>query len=947
MRAARLPILFLLVAVATLVLVSAERTWRETVPFTGVTLADATGGVAVKSVEHGSPAESAGLQPGDVITEICGHVVRAVLPAQDLLAQAPPERPLGLALQRDGVTLSLRVRPAPVTSWHPERVAGTFVALLFWLAAAAAMTRPKRPYATAVYVAWCTAGALVLGVSWSARGAGLDWALFWIDRVARLAWPALWVHLALSLRRETRPSRRALPLVYAPAAGLLLAELHLALFGGAFRADDPLRVVEWLRGGLELGWIVLGLAGGFAVLTYMAFRAVAAEERTRARWFLAGTGLGIVPFALLAAVPTIAGVDTSRVGWVSLPFLGLLPLIFTGAVLDYRLMDLSLFARRAVTGLATLGFSLLLFLGLLQLLGAILPVMMHPFGLVPPLIAAIVTAALAPAIRAGSRDLVGRVFYRRRYNFRRALARVARDLNAERDLPRLTAVLELRIAEALSAGVARVLLAGIDGELRVPSEDDRVLRDVLTPAMRAALERGELLTLALLADAPERLPELNAEGVQVLVPLRVERRLIAVVAAGPSARGTLLDSDDIDLLKSIAGHAAAAVAGALHLAELREQVQLVRRLQARTESLIESSPIGLAVIEREGLVRDWNPSVAELLGVPRSEALGRPFAELLPLPLRTLVRDYLAAGDGQGARAYRLRVGAPRFDDRPGERLVDVSISALRGPDGSEGVLLTIDDVTERVQLEQKLIQQDRLASVGLLAAGVAHEVNTPLTGISSYAQLLLDESPADDPRRDLLEKIVQQAGRASNIARGLLRFSRPTPVDAVAFGPVDCRELIDETIGLLGPQIRKSRARVELRPATLPAFALGDRTRLQQVVINLLLNALDAVRSGGRVVVRTGGVPDRTVWIEVEDDGVGIPEEFRGRIFDPFFTTKKPGHGTGLGLSICYGIVREHGGTLTVDSEPGRGTTMRVELPGAGAAQPEPAPRAEARRAV
>lgn len=914
--------LSLLALVGLLLVLSAERNWREVRAETGLSLAAHRGGVVIDTVDAGSAADRAGLAPGDLLLDISGQPVRALLAAQDVLGRLHPARPAGFVFVRTGATHSTEVVPETRTVWHVERIAASATALLFLLAAAAALLRPRGVRAWASYVAFSLAGALVLGVSWSWRGDAWDGVFFWIDRGARLALPALFIHLTLALRRGgTEPGSRWLPVVYAPAAALFVAELHLVGLGGALRADDPVGLVDILQSRIELSWIGAGFAAGLVVLARSAYGSTWREERARARWFLLGAAFGLAPFLLLAVLPEIAGRPAPRASWLTLPLLGLLPIVFTGAVLDYRLMDLRFFTRRVVTGVATLMLSVVLFLGLLEAASSIVPLVLHPAGIAPALIAAVITAGLAPAIRAGTRDILGRLFYRRRYNFRRALQRVARDLNAERNLPRLAAVLERRVAEALDAGVVRLLLTGPQGGLLDPATRAR-LTDALSPAMQLMLQGGETVTLAMIADAPLRLPALNGAGVQVIVPLRVEGTLIATLAVGPRPRGPLLDSDDLDLLRTVAAHAAAAVAGALHLADLREQMQLVERLRTQTAQLVESSPIGMVVIDDQGCVRQWNSAAEDLLGIERDGALGAPFADVLPPALRGVVRELLRRDTGR-RRAYRVRIGSGGD-----ETLVDLSATSMHGPQGSEGVLLTLDDVSERVRLEEQLIQQDRLASVGLLAAGVAHEVNTPLTGISSYAQLLLEECDSDDPRRPMLEKIVHQASRASRIARGLLRFSRPS--GDVASGPVELRELVEETIGLLGPQIRAARAVVDCATDGPSPFVRGDRARLQQVVTNLLLNGLDAVAPGGHVRVRC--VPDGSgrVRLEVEDNGVGIPESLRGRIFDPFFTTKKPGEGTGLGLSITYSIVREHGGTLLCDSEPGRGTTMRVILPAA-----------------
>jgi len=283
--------------------------------------------------------------------------------------------------------------------------------------------------------------------------------------------------------------------------------------------------------------------------------------------------------------------------------------------------------------------------------------------------------------------------------------------------------------------------------------------------------------------------------------------------------------------------------------------------------------------------------------------------------------EYLAAvGPDVEARIYRHALV-----NRAGERLVvNLVLSPIAAEGGEGSRVVTFDDITSRVVLEEQVQQQERLASLGLLAAGVAHEVNTPLTGISSYAQLLLEEMPADDPRRDVLRKIEEQTRRASRIANSLLNLARP---ERSAFETLALNEAAVEVVRLFEPQLRDRRIALEaVLDPTIPAIH-GHRGKLQQVLLNLLSNARDAVEGGGRIVVRTsrsGGI----VTLEVVDDGVGIAEEDLPRIFDPFFSTKGRGKGTGLGLSISYGIVREHEGSMHVESVPGAFTRFRVELP-------------------
>ena len=921
-RGPQLGAALLLLGVVALLLLSAARSWRQVQPFLGIAVVRGEQGVFVEQVVPGSPAERAGLRPGDRVVEIAGTPVSAWLAVRDRLAGAEPGRPLGLMIERFGQRLPATVSVGAVVSWHPERMLAAAVALIFLLGAVAVLLRPRYRRTSLIYALWCMAGALVLGVSWSSRAETVDWLLFWADRLARLVFPALWIHLVLSLRSARSSWRRWLPVIYAPAAALLVAEIHLVGFSGALRVEDPVGLIDLLQSRIEIGWVGAGLLAGALLLVLQARRSARAEQKAQARWLLAGAAAAVLPFAGLVWLPRLIGGVEPSASWIALPLLGLAPVLLTRAVMEYRLMDLALFGRRAVAGVLLLGLTVVLFLGLLSVARILVPLVLLPAGIVPVLLAAVGTAALAPAVRAGVRDLVGRLFYRRRYSFRKALGRVARELNVEQRLPRLAEVLERRIGEALDADPVRLLLLA-DGGRPIEPATGRPVAARIDAGLRQRLQAGEVVSLADLPGAPEKLPSLHLAGVQVLVPLRVEDQVIALLAVGPRRHGVLLDSDDLDLLRSVAAHAAAAVAGAQHLDRLREQVTLVQRLKSRTEALVEASPIAIVMIDQEGLVRHWNQAAERLLEKRRDEVLEHSYVDVLPEALHEQVRQALYTVR-RTRRSFRVRIGEGR--------LVNLTCSPLGAPSALDGLLLTLDDVTEQVRMEEQLIQQDRLASVGMLAAGVAHEVNTPLTGISSYAQILLEETPAEDPRRPLLEKVVTQAGRASKIARGLLSLSRPSGEGGLALGPVDLMDLAEETVGLIAPQVRRAGARVTWDRPRQPVLAQGDRSRLQQVVMNLLLNALDAVGEGGEITLRAWEERDGMARLEVRDNGVGIPAEARDKVFDPFFTTKGSGAGTGLGLSISYAIVREHAGTLVVDSEPGRGTAMRMLLPLAAA---------------
>jgi signal transduction histidine kinase len=247
------------------------------------------------------------------------------------------------------------------------------------------------------------------------------------------------------------------------------------------------------------------------------------------------------------------------------------------------------------------------------------------------------------------------------------------------------------------------------------------------------------------------------------------------------------------------------------------------------------------------------------------------------------------------------------------------------------GRIILVDDITERVTLESQLAQADKLSSIGLLAAGVAHEINTPLAVISSYAQMLAKQLRGDARLGPVLDKITQQSFRAAEIANGLLNFSRTSTTE---FRSTDLNQVIRDTLSLLEHQFKTAQVLVDLDLAEQLPPIHGNPGKLQQVFLNLLLNAKEAMQGGGnlRVTTLVDGNP-AYIAAQISDSGSGIAPEHLKRIYDPFFTTKttaRPGdrRGTGLGLSVSYGIIQEHAGKIHVESAVGAGTTFHLEFP-------------------
>ena len=372
----------------------------------------------------------------------------------------------------------------------------------------------------------------------------------------------------------------------------------------------------------------------------------------------------------------------------------------------------------------------------------------------------------------------------------------------------------------------------------------------------------------------------------------------------------------------MAAQAASAILNGRLFRSLSEKAEELRELKEYNESILESLDSGIVVLDLDGRIVRWNRAMESLDGRRRLAVLGRTLDAVFPSAFLEALRGSLVVGDHEEiAHIYKLHL--PSADGR--SLMVNVSIAPFQNSPGDRvGTILILDDVTARVRLEEQLQHAEKMASVGLLAAGVAHEVNTPLAGISSYTQLLRGQLEEADPRQQVLEKIEKQSFRAAKIINGLLNFSRSSGTE---FERVDVNKAVQDVLSLVEHQLDGSRIRVRRELAESLPSVRGNENRIQQVFFNLILNARDAMPSGGWLTLATSCTED-TVIVEVKDTGHGIRREHIRRIYDPFFTTKGIGQGTGLGLSVSYGIVQEHGGAIFVDSTPGQGTTFQVALP-------------------
>jgi len=784
----------------------------------------------------------------------------------------------------------------------------------------------------------------------------LDRAVAFLDDAALIFFAPLFLHFCAiyPVRRQMFEGRRRslASLLYAPAVFLIVVT-SLVYFVSASILDFSDETIGLLYR-FDLAHLIAALTVGAGLLIRRLWATKSAVVRQQLKWVVWGSVLAIAPFTLLYAIGYLFGETSAAdtpgatlerwLGNAALLLLVLIPLTFGNSVVRYRLMDVDIVVRRAaVYALTTLTVALMI--------GAVVfGVVLYGVGLysfdgsgftpgIDALRAIVAVVGMAAIVMSAAplknflQERIDRLFYGERYDLRNGLLDFGRTLSATTTLDPLLNALVSRLQQVL--GVERIAIfiedaraatgykvaraVGLSGELIVPADFREMIR---ARSAEAGIVRADDLDLAMETSGFVR------RALHYYVPCVVRGRMVAVIGLGRSTGGALLSSEDLHILRTVSGYVAVAIENSLLYQEQKARAAELELLKEFNESIVESINVGLLAVDPSGRVTGCNSTLEQLLGVPRAEATGRAVEDLFAEDFAETLRQALGNAGwrlDEPRHIYKLHTAT-----RAGRSLIlNIALAPLRSAEhtAQSGALIVLEDVTARVRLEEQLQQREKLSSIGLLAAGVAHEINTPLTGVSSYTQMLLGMLAETDPKHALLQKIHRQTERATGIVNNLLNFSRTGSV--TDFSEIDVNRVLDLTLQLLEPQLRHSQIEIERDYAPALPKIYANSGKLQQVFTNLILNARDAIMGGGRITLSTTmSDEDDSVIIRVSDTGIGIAPENVARIYDPFFTTKGVGRGTGLGLAVSYGIVQEHSGHIAVTSQPGKGTTFRITLP-------------------
>jgi len=949
-----------------------QRAFHELPPTDGILWVQRTDGIYAEKVVAGLSGSRSGIAVGDKLLTISldGKTFEEVVSTSDVamyLDAAGVGGSLTYFYQRPSYSFSNNFYYADLRNidslprWSPSIIFLSLVGIV-WLAVGIFVLfkqGSRSPFV--LHFATICLAAFVFHVY---RSIGMeqdfDMAVSLIDEIGFAFFVPLFVHFCLRypVRSEVfDTSRWKTYVLYVPATFLSLSAIFFSL--GTLIPVDP--VSTSLRGFVSSNQVlvrlnqallvhfVAGISIGSAVLIWRFLTNRQVLVRQRLKWAMWGTIISVIPIlgVQIARRFVFLPDDTLTVAITTLP-LALIPLSFGHSVVRYRLMDVDVVVRRAlVYAMTTIAIAMMIgavALGLVFLaLGNNLSTTEITLRALIAIIAMAAIVMLSEPLKNFLQERADRYFYGTRYDLRHGLLDFGRTLSATTALEPLLEALTDRLQQVLDVQKVAVFVesgtspeqyviarsVGLSDQYRIPADFKQMIRQGsaekgVVRADEIELQEGEPVLHAANGNGNGSFPV--RQELHYFVPCVVRSKMVAVIGLGRAGDGSLLSSEDLDILKTVSGYIAVAIENSRLYQQQKQQTEELSLLKEFNESIVESVNVGLLAVDETGRITRCNSTFEEMMSLTRDRVVGKLVEEVFDEGFAFNLGNILGKTKWhltEIRNAYKMHTS----DSQGRSLILNVAVAPLRSVSMSQsGAIVVLENVSSRVKFEETLQQSEKLSSIGLLAAGVAHEVNTPLTGVSSYTQMLLGMVPETDPKHALLQKMQRQTDRATNIVSNLLNFSR---IGTVAESTeIEINRLLDDTLQLLEPQLRKSNVEIVKRYEESPEKVFGNGGKLQQVFTNLILNARDAMFGGGTITLSTELTRDGDVLVEVSDTGEGIAPENLSKIFDPFFTTKGVGNGTGLGLAVTYGIVQEHGGTIEAVSENGNGTTFRIVLP-------------------
>lgn len=777
--------------------------------------------------------------------------------------------------------------------------------------------------------------------------------IFFFDTVARIFFAPLFLHFIVKVAGFNKYKKLLRYLIYSVPVLFVISEILINYYDKIVSGSSdyiPKLNREYIKlQNLELFSFAFYLIASVILALIIYKKTPSIIQKKQMKLIMIGIIAGLFPLILVYLPMYLNGENIPSVVTIAtgLPVL-LVPISLSYAVIRHKLMDIEIQVLRSLTYAIALTFIVSIYITLVLLSIVLFPDVETESLILFLAFFTLAIAMLFEPLHKHLKKFIDKTIYRENYDFRLTLNRFSVELGSEHNLRELLYSLVSRLFLTFTISRACAFVYNkkrkvFEMYLSYPEITDHHLDRKKIRSFKIRKEFSKILSDYILLRKKEEsvisyeeMKEIKEEFVEdsdiiekyscdYLVPLSFSGGIPALISLSRKTNGDLLTTEDLELLDIIRMPAAIACDNANLIETIAKQSNENKELSDFNTSILESMRGAVIVIDQALKVQQVNNTFNRFFDIPAEQIPGKSLSQILPRNLGEKIIPHIEPSFFEGDKSYNFYKLPHSIDGK--KVFFNIAISPLLKDGFPSGYVIIIEDVSKSVFIEDQFIQTEKLASLGMMAAGMAHEVNTPLAGISSYVQMLLKQTQQTDQSFETLKKIEAQSQRIQNLVNRLLNFSRP---QEVKYSETDVNSIIKETYDLFGKQLTKSGTELNLNLCKRPLIIYGDPGRIQQVLINLIINAKDSIRDSGKIIIKSQKDTDSAV-ITIEDNGQGISEENLRRIYDPFFTTKKDSGGTGLGLSISYAIIRDHLGTISVKSRINRGTVFTLRLPLSG----------------
>ncbi len=908
---ALLSLFFLFVGVLN---VKERISWKE--PTDGIKWGESRKGVIVKEIFGKNVPE--GIKVGDILIKINEHEILDLQDYYDVFFIYSPGDNVNYVFMdgKNGNVKSFYIKLDEKQIFQNIDIYRLILALIYILAGFLIFFRHREAKGSKHFFLVCLFSFALYTFKYTDRVTRLDVLVYFLSKFSLTMLPALFLHFCLTfpVKIKEKLGKTLIFFLYLPFLGIFLFEL-LWFLGKLERFNFPRSPSKKLfLDNLNIVYFSIYFLIAIIVLFLQRKKVTDIELKQQMKWIIAGVILSLFPFLIFYVIPLLLNMDITPLMQSSILSLGFMPISFSYAIVKYKLMDVDVIFKRGLIYFIASAVSLIVYFAILGLSGLIFKILFPESTFLTIAVSVLIAAFIFAPVRNWVQKEINRVFYKEEFELKNSLYELGRTLATQGNLKDM--------ADSVFSIFNKILEPEKVAILEMFNQDKNLYKIVISSDN--SLKNGELVEIP-----PElflenrflpylKIPEhFEKMGLSYFFPLEIKDERIGAIGIGKSKSGKLLTSEDAYLIKVLSGYISVSFENIRLLNVLNKQLKDIKELKEFNERIISSINLGIIVFDGDGNIIIQNSAMENIIGA-KGKSIWELFSEDF---LKSISYEKKIVDIEENLFLHRFSYRNKRGEDK----ILNITLIPIKSEENrNRRLILVFNDITNRINLERELILREKENTITIISAGIAHEINTPLTAISSNLQMAMEDIE-DEDIKNTIERARKECFRASRIVDNFLKFARLKTIEK---RNLDIVYVVNSSLDLVMNLVKKKNIEIIKNFVDDNLWIYGNEGQLVQVFTNLILNAKDAIpENGGKILIevkRNGKYVD----IKVSDNGAGIPDDIKTHLFDPFFTTKREGKGTGLGLAVSNLIIQEHRGKIFVESEVGKGTTFIVKLP-------------------